>query len=160
MVAVFNRFHTHCAQSRPGCRFFDTLSDKVITPGYQALQQNASQFSLDAQDCEKNKVDATLKRYRAQWKNTMQAWQRIQWVNFGPITENSREWQIQFWPDRNNIVGQKIKFLLEQDGIDTADLDRQGNGDHFESKLTYLDSQSGKLLDHYIAPDQIIAYDI
>ena len=82
--------HTAC-RADPATVFFDTLSDKVITPGYQALQQNASQFSLDAQDCEKNKVDATLKRYRAQWKNTMQAWQRVQWVNFGPITENSPE---------------------------------------------------------------------
>ena len=58
---------------------------------------------------------------RQQWRQTMAAWQHVQWVRFGPIVDNNDDWKIQFWPDKKNIVARKVNQLLaRQDPIDVV----------------------------------------
>ncbi|WP_413699687.1 imelysin family protein [Psychromonas sp. KJ10-10] len=47
------------------------------------------------------------------WLNTMQAWMPLQGVTKGPITEFDLAWSFQFWPDKKDITGRKIKQLLQ-----------------------------------------------
>ena len=62
-----------------------------------------------------------LAQPRAEWRQTMAAWQHVQWVRFGPVVDNNDDWKIQFWPDKKNIVARKVNQLLaRQEPVDTA----------------------------------------
>ena len=52
---------------------------------------------------------------RDAWRHAMHAWQQLQVVRFGPVNIDNQAWRVQFWPDRNNLVGQKIESLLASD---------------------------------------------
>ncbi|WAM52856.1 imelysin family protein [Vreelandella venusta] len=66
--------------------------------------------------------DESLKqRLESDWLGAYQAWQAVRFVQFGPIEQNSRGWQLQFWPDRKNLVGSKVEGWLRADTTPTAE---------------------------------------
>lgn len=66
-----------------------------------------------------------LKKIQARWRDTMNAWQRLQWVRFGPITRDNDDWKLQFWPDKKNILQRKVQDILDgTDPITTESLAR------------------------------------
>ncbi|RAW08946.1 peptidase M75, Imelysin [Halomonas elongata] len=61
------------------------------------------------------------KRLSQDWMDAYQAWQAVRFVDFGPIEQQSRAWQLQFWPDRKNLVGRKMQAWLAADQPPTAE---------------------------------------
>jgi len=59
--------------------------------------------------------DASRDRARDAWRGAMEAWARAGAVKFGPVAVRNQAWKIQFWPDRNNLVGSKLEALLAGD---------------------------------------------
>ena len=55
------------------------------------------------------------------WRNAMSDWQAVNLINFGPIKEENKSWRLQFWPDKKNLVGKKIKSILK--GQQSLDLE-------------------------------------
>ncbi|MDG5499415.1 imelysin family protein [Marinobacter sp. BGYM27] len=55
------------------------------------------------------------------WRKAYTAWQAVRYVDFGPIEQNSRAWQLQFWPDSKNLIARKANYWLGQDAPVTAD---------------------------------------
>ncbi|WP_240724513.1 imelysin family protein [Halomonas borealis] len=54
-------------------------------------------------------------RLEDDWLDAYQAWQAVRFVDFGPIEQRSRAWQLQFWPDTKNLVGRKVQAWLRAD---------------------------------------------
>ncbi|SNY99000.1 imelysin family protein [Halomonas sp. hl-4] len=52
-------------------------------------------------------------RLENDWLSAYQAWQAVRFIQFGPVEQNSRGWQLQFWPDRKNLVGRKVGGWLQ-----------------------------------------------
>lgn len=46
------------------------------------------------------------------WESAFLAWQGVRFVDFGPIEQDSRAWQLQFWPDPKNLIARKAGQLL------------------------------------------------
>lgn len=111
-----------CDSTPPEAKWVAAVS-KRIGSDYQALlKESETLASSTATFCEQP-VD--LSPARTQWLRTMDAWQQVQWVRFGPILENNDDWKIQFWPDKKNIVARKVGQLLEREqAIDAATLDK------------------------------------
>lgn len=65
--------------------------------------------------------EALRQRLENDWLSAYQAWQAVRFIQFGPIEQNSRGWQLQFWPDRKNLVGRKVNGWLKA----TSALDAQ-----------------------------------
>lgn len=62
-------------------------------------------------------------RLENDWLSAYQAWQAVRFIQFGPIELNSRGWQLQFWPDRKNLVGRKVGVWLKAtDAPDAQDI--------------------------------------
>lgn len=113
---------------KPQTSTFETAlantAHNLIMPWHQefartsaALHQSLEQFCQDPADT------AALEVSRNNWREAMLAWQTLQLVNFGPVTEGNQAWRIQFWPDTHNRVGQKVEALLAaQTPIDPATL--------------------------------------
>jgi predicted lipoprotein len=57
--------------------------------------------------------EALRQRLENDWLSAYQAWQAVRFIQFGPVEQNSRGWQLQFWPDRKNLVGSKVRGWLK-----------------------------------------------
>ncbi|PVY69978.1 hypothetical protein C8D92_1108 [Tamilnaduibacter salinus] len=87
-----------------------------IGSGYQRLADHSAVLSstLSRLCPMPNRQEDGVARMKMAWRDAFLAWQQVRFVDFGPIEQNSRAWQIQFWPDRKNLVGRKVDAWLEQ----------------------------------------------
>ncbi|WP_048305584.1 imelysin family protein [Halomonas sp. PR-M31] len=75
---------------------------------YQALQNESTALADTLQEGCQN--PDTI---RDAWLAAYKAWQRVRYVDFGPIEQRSRAWQLQFWPDRKNLIARKVDAWLK-----------------------------------------------
>jgi uncharacterized protein len=89
--------------------------------------QSAKQFASTAEELDadiallcRNYSEEQLLTTRTAWKNTMGAWMQLQGREKGSEEALALSWQIQFWPDKKDTTGRKLKQLLKQDKTWTA----------------------------------------
>ncbi|WP_022940521.1 imelysin family protein [Psychromonas hadalis] len=68
--------------------------------------------------CRTADFSAEQQNIQQSWLQTMQAWMPLQGVTKGPINDLDLAWSIQFWPDKKDITGRKIKLLLQSGQTD------------------------------------------
>lgn len=100
------------AETAPSAR---DLWHEAIGRGYTELDSNAQRLAEQAADYCHSPSPAGRASLESLWRDAYQAWQAVRFVNFGPIEQQSRGWQLQFWPDRKNLVGQKVSAWLKAD---------------------------------------------
>lgn len=64
--------------------------------------------------------ESLRQRLENDWLSAYQAWQAVRFIQFGPVEQNSRGWQLQFWPDRKNLVGRKVNGWLKAPDVPDA----------------------------------------
>ena len=90
--------------------------------GYQSLAAGAGNLSRAADDyCQAPGQDSRETLERA-WLDAFLAWQRVRFVDFGPVENGNLAWQFQFWPDPKNLVARKAGFLLTGEDPISADV--------------------------------------
>ena len=97
------------------------LSNNVILPNYQTLDDEAKLFSADSLAfCQLDNAKASdLTELKISWQELNLAWQSIQWLKIGPILEHNRNFRIQLWPDSRGYVARDVEnFLLAQSKLD------------------------------------------
>ncbi|EPZ7319626.1 imelysin family protein [Vibrio mimicus] len=77
------------------------------------LQQSVTQY------CQAPNGDITP--LKQQWQASMQAWMRLQGQQRGPSAALDLSWNMQFWPDKKDTTGHKMKQLLAKPQTWTAD---------------------------------------
>lgn len=111
---------------------------------YTALANSTNELEQAALDYCAAPDESSRDRLNAQWLQAYQDWQAIRLVDFGPIEVDSRAWQLQFWPDRKNLVGTRMASRLSQhtDGqpqpVTQADIDNAGVAEQGFPALEYL----------------------
>ncbi|CAK2142908.1 imelysin family protein [Vibrio crassostreae] len=63
--------------------------------------------------CETNNVE--LDALKNQWQLTMNSWMALQGQERGPTAALEESWNVQFWPDKKNTTGLKMRQLTQQD---------------------------------------------
>ncbi|MDZ7851942.1 MAG: imelysin family protein [Halomonas sp.] len=95
------------------------LWHEAIGDGYAELASDAQRLAEQATDyCHSPSAEGRA-ALEDLWLDAYQAWQAVRFVNFGPIEQQSRGWQLQFWPDRKNLVGRKVSAWLKADTAPT-----------------------------------------
>lgn len=96
----------------PEQRWLATTTEQ-IQRGYQQLsaQTHAQQQAADA-FCQQPDAPG-LQTMQAAWRESMAAWQHIQWLRIGPIAQDNDDWKLQFWPDKKNILQRKMQDILD-----------------------------------------------
>lgn len=73
--------------------------------------------------CAKN---GSLDTVKSAWNEGMVSWMALQGQEKGPEQALSLSWSMQFWPDKKNTTGRKMKELLKQDKAwSSAEIDTQ-----------------------------------
>lgn len=121
LVGALMLAQTACDRPSPESKWANAVSGRVAGD-YAKLHNESQQLANDLEQfCSSDTKNRELSRAQGQWRKTMDAWQNVQWVRFGPIVENNDDWKIQFWPDKKNIVARKAQQLLARDAaIDKA----------------------------------------
>lgn len=143
-------FLVGCGQKDPSVDFVTNVSKKIIEKNYRELYQHANTLVSATLACEKDNANhqQLIEELKPIWGDAMSSWQRVQWVQFGPIKAESREWALQFWPDKRNLVGKKINALIKDGKVITeASLSHSGVVAQGLSAMEYLlfDKASQKL---------------
>ncbi|WP_370278234.1 imelysin family protein [Pontibacterium sp.] len=89
------------------------LTRDHILPRYQTLARNSTELAA-ATDmlCQQPEQLAAA---QTAFHNTMDAWQGIQHVQFGPVEFLMRNFSMQFWPDKKNLTSKQLNELLSQE---------------------------------------------
>jgi hypothetical protein len=100
-------------------QFIERQLAEFILPLHQQFTDQSQLFITSSQQFCQQPNQQQLLLVQQQWLATMQAWQQLQSINFGPITVDNQAWKMQFWPDKKNLIKQKtLKLLRTDDTID------------------------------------------
>jgi len=127
------------------------IAENTIANFHQRFALSTEALSAKSQAFCLNPNETTLGATQEQWRLAMSDWQAVKIINFGPIKVNNLSWRLQFWPDKKNLVGRKIKSLLKsRDTIDHAKLKESSVVIQGLSALEYLlFDRTGAKLSHY-----------
>jgi predicted lipoprotein len=86
-----------------------------IANGYQSLTTETGELAESARDYCENPTQGSREHLEAAWLEAFLAWQRVRFVDFGPVENNNLSWQFQFWPDPKNLIARKAAYLIGND---------------------------------------------
>ena len=86
-----------------------------ILAGYQSLAAEAGDLSVAAADYCSAPEQASREPLEQAWLDAFLAWQRVRYVDFGPVENDNLAWQFQFWPDPKNLIARKASYLLNSE---------------------------------------------
>lgn len=86
--------------------------ESSVIPKYAALADQASQLVLSTEQFCAKVNTKNLKDAQQAYHATMDQWQGIQHIRFGPIETLMRNYSMQFWPDKKNHVGKRLNQLI------------------------------------------------
>ncbi|WP_263142431.1 imelysin family protein [Pseudomonas sp. RIT-PI-AD] len=110
-----------CAPQDPQAQTSAALAKQVILPTYSRWVEADRQLAASALAYCSGKAD--LDKARADFLAAQKAWAELQPLLVGPLAEGNRAWQVQFWPDKKNLVGRQVEQLVKaQPQIDVAAL--------------------------------------
>jgi predicted lipoprotein len=88
------------------------LTDELVVPAYTQLAEDSSNLSEALKSyCAAPDTDGRLK-VETQFHATMDAWQRAQIIQFGPIYEGKGPARFQFWPDKRGTGQRQLRQVL------------------------------------------------
>lgn len=99
-----------CGQQDPKAKVSAALTEGVILPAYNSWQEADRQLASSAAAFCAGSAD--LPAARQAFLGAQSAWAGLQPVLLGPLAEGNRAWQIQFWPDKKNLVQRQVEALL------------------------------------------------
>lgn len=111
-----------CAPADPYAETSKALTDDILLPAYTNwAEANRRMAASSIAFCADNEeLDDT----RQAFLQAQLAWAGLQPLLVGPMGEGNLAWQVQFWPDKKNLVGRQINALLKRKpDLTQADLD-------------------------------------
>jgi uncharacterized protein len=122
-LALLSLTLSACSPTDPQQQVSRALTDGVLLPLYSAWNEADQQLAASGQAfCAgtQNITDA-----RQAFTSAQSAWAAVQPAVLGPLAEGNRAWQIQFWPDKKNLVARQVEALINsKPELTPADLDK------------------------------------
>jgi predicted lipoprotein len=122
-LALLSFALTACSPTDSQQQVATNLADTVLLPQYQAWSNADQQLAKSSTALCAGEQD--LSAARQVFAAAQNAWAAVQPGAFGPLAEGNRAWQIQFWPDKKNLVARQVEALLtKKPQLSAADLDK------------------------------------
>ncbi|OLS59396.1 imelysin family protein [Pseudomonas putida] len=102
-----------CSPQDPQAVTSAAIAKQVIMPTYSRWVEADRQLAVSALAYCEGK--ASLETARADYLHAQKAWAELQPLLIGPLAEGNRAWQVQFWPDKKNLVGRQVEALVGGD---------------------------------------------
>ena len=100
-----------CSPQDPQAVTSAAIAKQVILPTYSRWVEADRQLAASALAyCEGKQ---SLETARTDFLHAQKAWAELQPLLVGPLAEGNRPWQVQFWPDKKNLVARQVNALLD-----------------------------------------------
>ncbi|MNZ23474.1 Imelysin [compost metagenome] len=109
-----------CSPQDPQATTSAALAQQVILPAYSRWVDADRALAASALAYCQGKEDLT--KARADFLAAQKAWSELQPLLVGPLAEGNRSWQVQFWPDKKNLVARQVEQLLNANSQVTPEL--------------------------------------
>jgi predicted lipoprotein len=99
--------------------------DGFIRPGFSQVAEEAASLRDVVYTLCGEPNETTLEASRNQFKSLVVAYSRVEFLRFGPLTEDSRLERMLFWPDRKGIALRQVQAILadyDETATELADL--------------------------------------
>ncbi|WP_158773633.1 imelysin family protein [Cobetia sp. L2A1] len=93
----------------------------TLTTAHQQLAARLTTLETHTRQYCATEGDVSLETLKNNWRAAMLGLNQVNWIEMGPILQNSRQWQLYFWPDKKDLVARKTQTLLAADTPITAD---------------------------------------
>jgi predicted lipoprotein len=112
-----------CTPTDPQQQISTALTDGVLLPAYSTWVEADRQLAASGQAfCA---GEQTVAEARQAFVTAQSAWSALQPLLIGPLAEGNRAWQVQFWPDKKNLVARQVEGLIKsKPQLSPADLDK------------------------------------
>lgn len=115
-LACILSFVCHAAPSEADWKNFNHATvNSFVIPFYQSLSTASQALQQSTQGLCQSPSQEALDNSIGDFHKTMDAWQSIQNITFGPIEFSMRSHSLQFWPDKKNHIGKHLGVLLASD---------------------------------------------
>ena len=112
-----------CTPQDPQQQASTALAKGVYLPAYSSWDKSNQQLNDSAQSFCAGTQD--LGSARQAFLATVGSWSSLQPLVVGPLAEGNRAWQVQFWPDKKNLVQRQVEALLKsKPQLTLAELDK------------------------------------
>ncbi len=112
-----------CSPQDPQQQTSSALADGVLLPAYSSWNQSNQQLASSALALCNGSQD--LSQARQALLTSIGSWATLQPLLVGPLAEGNHAWQVQFWPDKKNLVQRQVEALLKsKPQLAQADLDK------------------------------------
>ena len=99
------------------------LTDQVIVPAYKDLLDETADLSTSLRSYCAAHSDSNADDVRGHFHLTMDAWQRAQPIQFGPIIDAPGPARFQFWPDKRGTGQRQLRQILTTQDQSVLDAD-------------------------------------
>ncbi|NBA95634.1 imelysin family protein [Pseudomonas sp. R5(2019)] len=99
-----------CSPQDPQAVTSAAIAKQVILPTYSRWVEADRQLAVSALAYCEGK--SSLETARADFLHAQKAWAELQPLLIGPLAEGNRAWQVQFWPDKKNLVGRQVEQMV------------------------------------------------
>lgn len=99
-----------CSPQDPQQHVSAALTDSILLPAYNSWHQSNLQLAESAKAFCAGSQD--LGAAQQAFLTDAASWAALQPLLVGPLAEGNRTWQVQFWPDKKNLVQRQAEALL------------------------------------------------
>lgn len=89
----------------------ETLNDDIL-PAYQRFASSAETLEAAGRALCQSPTEERLQSAQAAFRNTLNDWQGVSHLQFGPVTYLMRNYSIEYWPDRKGIGRKQLRDTL------------------------------------------------
>lgn len=101
-----------CAPADPYQQVSASLAENLLLPAHRQWAESNQQLAASAQALCAG--EQSLREARGHFLAAQQSWAALQPLLVGPMSEGNRSWQVQFWPDKKNLVARQVEQLLQR----------------------------------------------
>ncbi|TBU72611.1 imelysin family protein [Phytopseudomonas daroniae] len=122
-IALLGMTLAACSPADPQATVSAALAEGVLLPAHSTWREaNAGLATSSKAFCA---GDQDLSAARQAFLTTQSAWAGLQPLVVGPLAEGNRAWQVQFWPDKKNLVARQVQALVKsKPQLSPADLEK------------------------------------
>ena len=88
------------------------LTDAVVIPDYNAFATATADMNQQAKTFCTSITPQALSGLQAAFQQSMDKWQAVQHIQFGPITYFNWNYRLQYWPDENGTGARQLSALI------------------------------------------------
>ena len=89
------------------------LGNDVLLPAHQQWRDSNAAL-VDAVEAYCAAPQASVDDLETAFYQAQSRWSHLQPLMVGPLSEGNRSWQVQFWPDKRNMVVRQTESLLDE----------------------------------------------